>query len=814
MLANFILPLAIDGVFTYNIPDEMVSSACVGMRALVPVGNKIYTGILSDEEVGDVSGIQIKDIISFLDEEPILTREQVTHWHWLSAYYVCSIGEVMKMALPAVFKLESETRVQINSVSSDGTFSPTQKRILDVLSDGKARDVRELGKIVGIKNMAPAIRRLIEEDCVRIEERVQERLTERTIVKYSLSEDYSEINRFKGVLLTLKNAPKQRLIVQKFCQEGDDGMPIGFVQMIDKQVLSQCVGFSESALRALVDKGIIVEKRVTEDTSIAEESLQKRKILNPFQDKALGEIKDAFRDKDVVLLHGVTSSGKTEIYIHLIEEVLSLQGRQVLYLLPEIALTTQLSTRLKAVFGSRLGIYHSRLSERERGEIYRRLQRGEIDVLLGVRSALFLPFRELGLIIVDEEHDSSYKQQDSAPRYHARTAAFYLAHLYGAKVLLGSATPSIETYYNAQIGKIGIVRLKHRHNDMPMPHIHLLDLQENYRRKEMKGHFSYSLVQKMSDEIDSHRQVIVFQNRRGYASQAECKQCGYVPKCIHCDVTLTVHQRQGELVCHYCGYSIPIPLCCPTCGASPLITKGFGTEQIEDELMSLFPQARVLRLDLDTTRKKNAFQQILGEFSEHKADILVGTQMVSKGLHFPNVSTVAVLNADNLMNQPSYRAYEYAFQQLEQVSGRAGREDNNGEVYIQTYSPDNPIFKAVAQHDYETFYQQQLQERKLFKYPPFYRLIEVYVRNRDEQATERVAALLQAQLQRVFSHRCSSVVTPGISKLHNQYERRILLKIEISASFAQAKQLLKECMQYVRSLPEAKSAYIFVDVEP
>lgn len=819
MLANFILPLAIEGTFTYNIPDEMVDWAHVGMRALLPVGNKIFTGIMQSallELPKELEGVKIKDVICFLDEEPILTRQQLELWQWLSAYYLCSVGEVMKAALPAVFKLESETRISINkddSVSGE-RLSATQRRVLNLLADGKPREVKELGKVIGIKSVAQAIKRLIDEDYVQVEENIRERPVKQTEIFYSLTANYLKETDLRQVFLSLKKFSKQREILKRFCKEQCGGVLIPSEKTISRKVLIQHEGFSKSALKGLVEKEILKEERlqVNEPIRLAG-SLQEKKELNPFQQEALFQIKEQWHTKEVVLLHGVTSSGKTEVYIHLIEDILA-SGKQVLYLVPEIALTAQLSERLSSVFGKQLGIYHSRLSERERGEIYHRLQHGEIKLLLGVRSALFLAFHELGLIVMDEEHDSSYKQQEPSPRYHARTVAFYLAHLYGAKVLLGSATPSIESYYNALQGKIGLVKLVHRHNDMPLPKICLVDLKENYRRKEMNGHFSWSLIEKIKEETDKHKQVIIFQNRRGYASQIECKQCGYVPKCVNCDVTLTVHQHQGRLVCHYCGYTTPIPVRCPSCGASPLLTKGFGTEQIEDEVKTLFPEAKVVRMDLDTTRRKNAYQQILDGFANHDADILIGTQMVSKGLHFPAVSLVAVLNADNLMNQPSFRSYEYAFQQLEQVSGRAGRQGSEGEVYIQTYQLDNPVLQQVIKHDYDTFYQQQIEERKLFKYPPFYRLLEVYVRHRDVRQVEEVASVLQKQLLQVFGRRCSPVITPVIGKLYNQYERRIMLKIEINASFAKAKELLSQCIKAVRELPAFKAAIVFTDVEP
>lgn len=808
MLANFILPLAIEGTFTYRIPDEMASSAQVGMRALLPVGNKIYTGVLQSfhqKDTADIEGIKLKNIVGFLDNAPIVNPQQLTLWQWMSDYYLCSIGEVMKLALPTVFKLESETKVQINSSSVIHTedLSTTQQNILNLLGDGKLHNMQELSKAVGIKSIAQAIRKLIDEDYVLTAEEVQNHFAPETEVFYSLSQAYRDENRWQQIVQSLKRYTKQYGLLQHLYS----------VQDISKEQLAQWDGYSASALKTLITKGIVVQERKEVDkSSSADKSVNGKNTLNAYQNEALKQIEEQWLQKNIVLLHGVTSSGKTEVYIHLMEEMLNTH-KQILYLVPEIALTTQLSERLKQVFGDRLGVYHSRLSERERGNIYRNLQCGNIDILLGVRSTLFLPFNNLGLIIVDEEHDSSYKQQDVAPCYYARTVAYYLAHIYHAKVLLGSATPAIETYYNAKNGKIGLVRLTHRYNDIPLPTIHLLDLKENYRRKEMNGHLSCSLVENINTALDRHKQVILFQNRRGYAAQTECKQCGYIPKCVHCDVTLTVHLNQGKLICHYCGYSTPIPAKCPNCNNSPLLNKGFGTEQIEEEVKTLFPKAKVLRMDLDSTRKKNAYQELLDNFAAHKADILIGTQMVSKGLHFPDVNIVAIPNADNLMTQPSFRAYEYAFQQLEQVSGRAGRQDNEGEVYIQTYHIDNPLFKQLVTHDYEAFYQEQIEERELFKYPPFYRLLEIRIRHRELQQVEHSADMLQQQLKYVFGKRCSMVITPQISKLYNQYDRRIVLKIESTASFSKAKELLRQCVKSVTSLSEVK-ATIFIEVEP
>jgi len=719
-------------------------------------------------------------------------------------------------------RLESEIRIGTPVQVPFGRGNRLLKGFVIHLTEKAAFDVSRMKEIVSIATKQMPVESELLQVAGFIRERYGSTMNEaiKTVIPIrkkvkSVEEHWltfaMEKNKVFDILGEYKRrhyAAKVRLI-EGMLAEGD---------VLNRHMAIQKYKANKAVIDGLVKEGIVrVSKERIYRKAVEEQAqeAQRPPALNEEQQEIVEDFVKEYREgiRRTYLLYGITGSGKTEVYIHLIEEILA-RGKQVLYLVPEIALTAQLSERLSSVFGKQLGVYHSRLSERERGEIYHRLQHGEIKLLLGVRSALFLAFRELGLIIVDEEHDSSYKQQDTSPRYHARTVAFYLARLHGAKVLLGSATPSIESYYNAMQGKIGLVKLMHRHNDAPLPHISLVDLKENYRRKEMNGHFAWSLIEKIKEQTGKHKQVIIFQNRRGYASQIECKQCGYVPKCVNCDVTLTVHQHQGKLVCHYCGYTIPIPVQCPSCGAGPLFAKGFGTEQIEDEVKTLFPEAKVVRMDLDTTRRKNAYQQILDGFANHEADVLIGTQMVSKGLHFPDVSLVAVLNADNLMNQPSFRSYEYAFQQLEQVSGRAGRQGCEGEVYIQTYQLDNPVFQQIIKHDYVAFYQQQIKERKLFKYPPFYRLLEVYIRHRDMRKVEVIASALQQQLFQVFGRRCSSVITPVISKLYNQYERRIMLKIEISGSFAKAKELLSQCIKVVRELPDAKAAIVFTDVEP
>ena len=609
----------------------------------------------------------------------------------------------------------------------------------------------------------------------------------------------------------LKRAKKQEQLVRDFLRLAQN-------YQVERRMLLEQSGVSGAILRTLIDKGIFLEEeRPISRLRQYNGETQQPHSLDSQQSRAIAEIRESWLEKNVTLLHGVTSSGKTEVYIHLIEEVLQ-QGKQVLYLVPEIALTTQLTDRLQAVFGDKLVVYHSKFSNAERVEIYHEVKgdeamRREARVILGARSAIFLPFNNLGLIIVDEEHEPSYKQQDPAPRYHARSAAIMMAHWYGAKVLLGTATPSIESYHNALSGKYGLVEMKERFQGLQLPQITMIDLQRQYHRKEMYGHFADPLVDKIREELAKGKQVILFQNRRGYAPVLQCTQCGEAPKCPNCDVTMTYHKATNSLVCHYCGHSTRIPSKCPKCGGE-MRTQGFGTERLEEEIQGLFPEARLARMDLDSTRKKDAYQTIIDQFANHEVDILIGTQMVTKGLHFNDVSLVAVLQADSLLNTPDFRSYEQAFQMLEQVSGRAGRTGSQGEVMIQTFNPKNPIFEFLKTHDYEGLYSQQIAERELFKYPPYQRLIMLTLRHRDLGRLDAAATLLQQRLQQSFGERVSGVIIPSVTKISNQWVRQIRLRVETTANITRAKALLKEHIAFVQQQEKCKGTIILPDVDP
>ena len=767
MLFDIILPLAIADVYTYNIP-ETIQYPLTGKRVLVPLGRKSIIGIIYRKHEGELpANIKVRDVLQIIDEEPIVTAEQLKLWEWLSSYYMCTLGEVMAAALPS-------------EIIDDNYSAATTQYI----------------------QLAPAY----------LAKEAQEQL-----------------------LGELKRAKKQEQLVRDFLRLAQN-------YQVERRVLLEQSGVSGAILRTLIEKGVFLdEQRPVSRLLQYTGEIQSPKTLDIQQSRALTAIQRAWEKTPVTLLHGVTSSGKTEVYIHLIDQALK-QGKQVLYLVPEIALTTQLTDRLRAVFGDQLLVYHSKFSNAERVEIYNQVQhsskivqnssilndtkrealnniehskrreaRGR--VILGARSAIFLPFNDLGLIIVDEEHEPSYKQQDPAPRYHARSAAIMMAYWYGAKALLGTATPSIESYYNALIGKYGLVEMKERFQGLQLPQISMIDLQRQYHRKEMYGHFADPLVDRIREELAKGKQVILFQNRRGYAPVLQCTKCGEAPKCPNCDVTMTYHKATNSLVCHYCGHSTRIPSKCPKCGGE-MRTQGFGTERLEEEIQGLFPEARVARMDLDSTRKKDAYQTIIDRFANHEVDILIGTQMVTKGLHFNDVSLVAVLQADSLLNTPDFRSYEQAFQMLEQVSGRAGRTGSQGEVMIQTFNPKNPIFEYLKTHDYEGLYQQQIAERELFKYPPYQRLIMLTLRHRDLGRLEAAATLLQQRLQQSFGERVSGVIIPSVTKISNQWVRQIRLRVETTANIAQAKALVKEHITFVQRQEKSKGTIILPDVDP
>ena len=817
MTADIVLPLAFEGTLTYRVPASVEQQIQVGMRVIVPIGKKkLQTGIvLSLQETDRQTEFEIKELICLLDDKPMVLPSQLKLWQWVADYYMCTLGEVMKAALPAVLKLESETHICLNEdfEAEQGQLSPTQEKILDILNDGKEHSISEIEKTLSLKSALPQLNKLLLMGALRMSEYVADKQRNRFVLYVSLTEQYRSQNALQQLYTQLQKAPKQQLLLSRYLEKVRFGG--GKEKLLVAQAdLLQATGADKALLNVMIKKGVFqVEKQVIDRLVITDADTQPGNPLNQEQTVAYQQILEHWKHKDIVLLHGVTSSGKTEVYIKLIFDALQ-QGKQALFLVPEIALTTQLTDRLRLVFGSRLGVYHSRFSDQERAEVYRHLALDDkYDVLIGVRSSVLLPFKRLGLVIVDEEHDQSYKQQEPQPHYHARNVAMMLARQSSAKVLLGSATPSVESYFYAASGKYGLVSLTRRYKDLPLPQVRLIDMKLQRHRKEVVGHFADPSIETIKNETEKGRQVIVFQNRRGYAPYIECPDCAFVPKCVNCDVSLTLHKWHRVLQCHYCGYTIPLPSECPNCHSKKLRDCGVGTEKIEDELQQALPSLRLARMDLDTTRRKSAYEMLIQRFEKHEVDVLIGTQMVTKGLHFNDVSTVVVVNADTQLYQPDFRSYERAFQMLEQVSGRAGR-NGEGKVLVQTSNPEHAVFKALSEHDYMQIFRSQIKERQDFKYPPFYRLISVYVKHKELKNVEQLSLELQAVLKKIFTHRCSKVIVPAVSRTQNMYIRQIMLKIETTASFEQAKLRLKEQIDFFLKSAVGKGGSIIVDVDP
>lgn len=814
---DVILPLPLKANFTYCVPAEWSEQVRVGMRVVVPFGKKkMYTAIVSLLHTHKPElPYEIKEIVCLLDQQPVLRYPQLKFWEWISSYYMACMGDVYQAAVPAGLKLESETLVCINpDYEAETVLTEKEQRVLDALSDGKPTTVDLLNKATGMNSVLPTLKLLLDKNAIEVSESLTEKFHIKTESFIRLSDECNEESYLRKVFDDLNRAKKQLDLLMAYIDLSKFLIPARRREITRKELLEKA-GASVAVLNGLLEKGIFVnyKKEVSRlDVSLTE--TQENNPLNNAQQEALQQINTQFAEKPVVLLHGVTSSGKTEIYIHLIKEALN-KGQQVLYLVPEIALTTQLTTRLKRVFGNRLGVYHSKFSDAERVEIWNNVLNDKTyDVVIGVRSSVFLPFRKLGLIIVDEEHETSYKQYDPAPRYHARNAAIVLASMHGAKTLLGTATPSIESFYNAEAGKYGLVTLEKRHEDMELPEFLVVDTKEAYRKKRMESHFSDELLGQMKKALDNKEQIILFQNRRGYAPYIECKACTYVPKCKNCDVSLTVHKVFNTLTCHYCGYSEPIPALCPACKTPGLNTKGFGTEKIEDEIKLIFPEARVSRMDLDTTRSKKAYEKLISDFEQHKVDILIGTQMVTKGLDFERVSVVGVLNADNMLNFPDFRAHERAFQLLAQVSGRAGRKYKRGLVVLQTSVPTHPVIGQVLRNDYAALYKVQCSERYQFKYPPYHRMIVISLRHKDVTVVKQAAYEMGVRLRSVFSTRVLGPVDPPVGRIQNLFIKQLILKIENEASPAKAKEILDSIADSLLALPKFKSVRIGIDVDP
>lgn len=814
---DVIVPLPIAGQYTYSLPEEMAERVCMGCRVVVPFGRKkFYTGLVTRVHEEAPQAYETKDVSEVLDERPILLERQYAFWQWLSDYYLCPLGDVYKAAVPSGMKLESETLVVYNpEFVAGGPLSEKEQQVLDLLSRDTEQCITQLEKSSGIRQLLPVIQALLEKEAIYVKEELKRSYRPKLETRVRLTERVRPEKALRLQFDLLARAPKQLEVLMKYLELSGWSGADGRLREVTRKQLQDASGASAAVLNGLVEKQVFEVYRA-EVGRLVQGTLETQDLhtLSEAQENAYRQILATFHTKNVCLLHGVTASGKTEIYIHLIEQVLSV-GKQVLYLLPEIALTTQITERLKRVFGNRLGIYHSKFSDAERVEIWRKqLSENDYDVILGVRSSVFLPFRRLGLVIVDEEHEQTYKQQDPAPRYHARNAAIVLASLFGAKTLLGTATPSIETYYNALQGKYGLVELNERHQQICLPRIEVVDIRELARKKRMTGPFSPMLLQQMREALDRKEQVILFQNRRGFAPMIECRTCGWVPRCKNCDVSLTYHKGLNELTCHYCGYTYQVPRSCPACGGVELMDRGFGTEKVEDDVKRIFPEARVARMDLDTTRTRTAYETIIADFEAGKTDVLIGTQMVSKGLDFDRVSVVGILNADSLLNYPDFRSYERAYQLMAQVAGRAGRKNRQGLVILQTKSPDLPLIHEVVTNDYRQMYEEQLEERRLFNYPPFDRLVYVYLKHRKEEVAEQAAAVLAGWLRAGLGDRILGPDKPPVGRIQRLFIKKIVVKIAQGTSMPKVRGYLLQLQRALLEDERFRSLVVYYDVDP
>jgi primosomal protein N'' len=813
---DVILPLPLPRCFTYSLPDEGAEEVQIGCRVVVPFGRKkYYTAIVRNVHHYAPTEYEVKEISTVLDTSPILLPGQFRFWEWLADYYLCTQGDVYKAALPSGLKLESETIVEYNpDFEADAPLSEREQLVLDLLAKEPEQCVTKLEKESGLKNILTVIKSLLDKEALFVKEELRRTYKPKTEARVRLAADASGEENLRRIFDELERAPKQLALLMKYV-ELSGVLGDGASKEVSKKELLQRASASPAIFNGLVEKQIfeVYYQEIGRLNRLVGKTVELN-VLNEHQQRAYHEIMQSFQEKNVCLLHGVTSSGKTEVYIHLIEETLR-QGRQVLYLLPEIALTTQITERLKRVFGSRLGIYHSKFPDAERVEIWQKqLTEEGYDIILGVRSSVFLPFRNLGLVIVDEEHENTYKQQDPAPRYHARNAAIVLASMYGAKTLLGTATPSVETWQNATTGKFGWVELKERYKEIQLPEIIPVDIKELHRKKRMTGQFSPLLLQYVREALDNKQQVILFQNRRGFAPMIECRTCGWVPKCKNCDVSLTYHKGINQLTCHYCGYTYQLPRSCPACEGVELMHRGFGTEKIEDDVKLIFPEASVARMDLDTTRTRSAYEKIIADFEQGKTDILIGTQMVSKGLDFDHVSMVGILNADTMLNYPDFRSYERAFQLMAQVAGRAGRKNKRGRVVLQTKSIDHPIIRQVMTNDYEDMVAGQLAERQMFHYPPYYRMVYVYLKNRNETLLDVMAHTMAEKLRALFGNRILGPDKPPVARIQTLFIRKIVVKIEQNAPMSRARELLLRVQREMIEDERFKSLIVYYDVDP
>lgn len=808
-----ILPLALNKTFTYQVSEVEFYFIKPGMRIAVPFGKtKIYTALALEVHQNEPLHYQAKEIHEIIDEKPIVNPYQIKHWFWIADYYMCSIGEVYKSAIPSALLLESETIILKNKETQvlKSELSDDEFLVYEALEKQNSLKVQDIVAILNKKTVLPILQKLLAKEVVYLQEEVKENYKPKLIRFVRLHPNYENENELKELLDTLKNAHKQREVVLKYFQlKALTKKPISVKQLLESAETSTTI------IKSLIDKQIFEEYSLqTDRTDFLEENLQTEIILSDAQKNALNQIKKSFEAKNTTLLFGVTSSGKTEVYIELIKEYLH-KGRQILYLLPEIALTTQLVSRLRKHFGNEVTVYHSKYNQNERIEVWNQVlhQSEKAKIVIGARSALFLPFQDLGLVLVDEEHEQTFKQNDPAPRYHARDTTIILGELHKAKVLLGSATPSIETFFNTENKKFGLVELTERFGKTELPKIEIVDLKDKYFRKKMAGHFSDTLLDQITTTLENGEQVILFQNRRGFAPVLECLTCGHIPQCPNCDVSLTYHKQKSQIRCHYCGYAIAKPTHCHACQSIELTTKGFGTEQIQIELEQLYSDKKIIRMDRDTTGGKFGYEKIIDSFKTRESDILVGTQMLAKGLDFDNVGLVGILNADAMLYHPDFRAFERSFQLMTQVSGRAGRSEKQGKVIIQTYNPTHPIIQKVIKNDYLSMYNQELSERQTFEYPPYFRLIKLTLKHRDFEKLREGSTWLYQSLKNTLGLPVLGPEEPPVSRIRNEYIRTILIKIPSNKNLKAVKSIITKNLNSFDAIAPYRSIRVGVNVD-
>ena len=810
---DVILPIPIRNIYTYAINKDEAAFLKPGMRVTVSFGkSKVYTSVVQSVHTQESSLYEAKEIEQILDEFPIVTHNQLQFWQWIADYYMCTLGEVMKAALSRQFLLESETLISLNAEKNveEETLSNDEWLVVEALQVQHSLRIEEIQKILNKQAVLPLLHRLVTKNIVQSQEEAIEQYKPKWVKYIRLHNLYASDENLKLLLENLSNAPKQKeAIVTLFA------LQIKHKKEVKLKELQEQSGVSAATVKALVDKNILEEYTVQQDRiSFERKNKNTLKNLSSHQQKAYCDIKESFQLKSVALLHGVTSGGKTEVYSKLIEDTLN-EGKQVLFMVPEIALTTQLIKRLQDYFADKMVVYHSKYSPSERVEVWHNVlqNKEKSQIVIGARSSIFLPFQNLGLIIVDEEHEPSYKQFSPSPRYHARDAAIVLSSLHNAKVLLGSATPSLETYYNVKEKKYGLATLTERFGNVQMPLMEFVDLRTSYFKKKMKGHFSHRLIEAIENAFNDDEQVILFQNRRGFSPTIECQTCGHSPLCPNCDVTLTYHQYNQQLRCHYCGHHIAMQQSCMACGSSHLDTKGLGTEQIEEEFKVLFPNKKIARMDYDTTKGKHAYAKLIESFEQGEIDILVGTQMIAKGLDFRKVSLVGVLNADNLLNFPDFRAHERSFQLLLQVAGRAGRTDKQGTVIIQTYNPAHAILQQVVSYNYEAMYREQAEHRQKFYYPPYYRLIKITVKDRKFVKMNTASQWFAQALKNIFSDHVMGPTQPPVGRIRNEYITNILVKIPKNQSISATKNAIRKIEKSFLAVKEFRSVKLLIDVD-